>query len=219
MTSPSFEFNASNTFCISLETNPDRWSRITDRFRHFGMEVTKFRACTRDDLKDNFWGNLNDGQKGCAQSHIDIWRTIVERKLDYALILEDDACFDKEWKQKLDRFTTTIKENDWYAIFLNASEPMNIQNEWVCTNEQYLTAGYVISQKGAQKVLEMHNGCFFSSDWMTTRLQLQGHCYCYFPWLIIQEGKDSNIGSNLDADRAKVQRCLKEINYSLDNYI
>jgi hypothetical protein len=62
-------------------------------------------------------------------------------------------------------------------------------------------------------------GCYASSDWMTTRLQLYGHSYCYFPWLIIQEGKDSNIGSNLEADHAKVIRCLGEIDYGLEeNY-
>jgi hypothetical protein len=54
---------------------------------------------------------------------------------------------------------------------------------------------------------------------MTSRIQLHGHSYCYFPWLIIQEGVDSNIGSNVEADHAKVLRCLGEIGYSLDNYI
>jgi GR25 family glycosyltransferase involved in LPS biosynthesis len=214
-----FVFNDSNTFCISLETNPQRWERMSERFAHFQMEVTKVWACTREDLKDNFWWSLNDGQKGCAQSHINLWRHIVENNLEYALILEDDACFDKEWVQKLELFSNTIQDADWYAVFLNASEPMIPPYQWTCTIEQYLTAGYIISQAGAKKLLEMYSSCFFSSDWMTTRLQLQGHCYCYFPWLIIQEGKDSNIGSNLDADRTKVQRCLKDIDYSLENYI
>jgi hypothetical protein len=53
---------------------------------------------------------------------------------------------------------------------------------------------------------------------MTTRLQLYGHSYCYFPWVIIQEGKDTNIGSNLEADHEKVLRCLGEIDYGLENY-
>ena len=54
---------------------------------------------------------------------------------------------------------------------------------------------------------------------MTSRLQLHGHSYSYFPWLIIQEGKDSDIGSNLEADREKVLHCLNKIQYSLDHYI
>ncbi len=54
---------------------------------------------------------------------------------------------------------------------------------------------------------------------MTSRDQIYGHSYCYFPWLIIQEGIDTTIGSKFDADREKVVRCLNEINYSIDNYI
>lgn len=86
-------------------------------------------------------------------------------------------------------------------------------------HEQYLTAGYILSRKGAQQLMNDFGNCFFSSDWMTSRLQLHGHSYCYFPWLIIQEGKDSSIGQNLEADHAKVLRCLNNIEYSLENYI
>ena len=55
---------------------------------------------------------------------------------------------------------------------------------------------------------------------MTTRLQLNNHSYSFFPWLVIQEGNYSLIQEKVpDEDYAKVVRCLKEINYSLDNYI
>ena len=183
----SFSFDETNTFCISLENSRGRWQRITERFAHFQMNVQKWKAATADDLKDPFWHCLNTGERGCAQSHINIWRHIVSNGLKYALVLEDDACFDKEWRTKLDVF---------------------------CKNN-----GYVISFKGAQSLLNDFGGCFFSSDWMTSRLQHYNHCYCYFPWLIVQEGKDSTIGCKVDADHAKVVRCLQEIDYSLDNYI
>jgi len=194
---------------------------MQSRFDHFNLKVTKWKASTRDTITDNFPHYLNDGQKGCAQSHINIWRHILENDLEYALILEDDACFDKQWIEKLALFTETNQDLDWHMVFLNASEPIDITNKWVCTadKEQYLTGGYIISKKGAKTILNDFKDCFFSADWMTSRDQFYGHSYCYFPWLIIQEGKDSNIGQNLEADHAKVIRCLGEINYSLDNYI
>ena len=66
----------------------------------------------------------------------------------------------------------------------------------------------------------MFHHCFFSADWMTSRLQTYNHSYSFYPWLIIQEGKDTTIGSGVELDHKKVIRCLKEINYSLfDNYI
>jgi hypothetical protein len=82
-----------------------------------------------------------------------------------------------------------------------------------------LTGGYIISQKGARRILSLFDGYYGSSDWMTTRLQLEGHSYSYFPWLIIQEGDESTIGSGVDADHAKVLRCLSAVEYSLDNYL
>ena len=212
--------NEKNIFCINLESNGERWEKMEKRFQYFNMNVTRWNACTSKDIKDNFPDYLNEGQKGCSQSHINIWRHIVENKIEYALILEDDACFDKKWMNKIDNFFEKNEDKEWDAIFLNASEPIEQKECWVCTKdrEQYLTAGYIISYKGSQLLLNDFRNCFFSSDWMTSRLQLYGHSFSYFPWLIIQEGKESNIGSNIEADHEKVVKCLNEINYSLDNY-
>ena len=55
-------------------------------------------------------------------------------------------------------------------------------------------------------------------DWMSSKLELNGHSYSYFPWLIIQEGIETTVGSNVDADHQKVLRCLSEINYDINNY-
>jgi hypothetical protein len=65
----------------------------------------------------------------------------------------------------------------------------------------------------------MFENNYASSDWMTSRLQMRWNSYSYFPWLIIQEGDESTIGSGVEADHAKVIRCLKEANYSLENYL
>ena len=191
------------------------------KFNEFDMKVTRWNASTSNDIKDPFPDYLSNGQKGCSQSHINIWRHIVENNLEYAFILEDDACFDKDWKQKLDDFFNSNQDTEWDAVFLNASEPITPINKWICTKEreQYLTAGYIISNKGSRLQLNDFKNLFFASDWMTSRLQFYGHSYSYFPWLIIQEGKESVIGSNIEADHEKVVRCLNDINYSLDNYI
>ena len=85
--------------------------------------------------------------------------------------------------------------------------------------EQYLTGGYIISLRGVNKLLEKYKDCFFSSDWMTTRLQYDNHSYSYFPWLIIQEGRDTSLRNSPDADHNKVVNLLNDIGYELDNYI
>lgn len=216
----SLKFDSSNTFCITMKSNPDRWERMKKRLELSGLEATRWEGVSiPEDITYNFYSSLNQGQKGCSQSHLNIYKHVLQHNLEYALILEDDACFDKRWKEKIDILNIMEIDPAWDAIILNGSEPMIPKDEWKNTTEQYLTAGYIISKKGINTLLSHFNGYYASSDWMTTRLQLYGHSYCYFPWLIIQEGKDSNIGSNLEADREKVIRCLNEINYSLeDNY-
>jgi glycosyl transferase family 25 len=215
-----FEFNEKNTFCISLEKpGCSRWEKMQKRFEYFDMKVSRWKASVESDLVDSFNPHLSVGQKGCAQSHIHIYRHILENNLDYAMVLEDDACFDKGWKHKLRLFTTQYNDPDWDLIMLNASEPIHPTNQWMICREQYLTGGYIISNRGARRILNDFGGGFCSSDWMTSRLQLNNHSYSYFPWIIIQEGRDSFIGSNLEADREKVKRCLNEIQYSLDHYV
>lgn len=214
-----FVLNETNTFCINIKANRERWEKMEQKFLHYDMKVTRWEASTAQDVKDPFPDYLSDGQKGCSQSHIDIWRHIVENNLDYALILEDDACLDREWKQKLQLFCKDNTDDEWDALFLNASEPIEPLNTWVGIREQYLTGGYIISNQGSRKQLNDFQNMFFASDWMTSRLQIYGHSYSYFPWLIIQEGKESIIGSNIEADHEKVVKCLEEIQYSLDNYV
>lgn len=210
-------FDSNNTFCISLASHEQRWEKMKQRFFLFDMSVSRWLASVVP--IDNFHHELNDGQKGCAQSHISIWRHIVQHNLEYAMIIEDDACFDKSWRERL----KIIEESGivgWDAIFLNVSEPISPMHTWSKVyGDQYLTGGYIISLQGAKKILAMFEGYFYSSDWMTTRLQTYGNSYSYFPWLIIQEGNESTIGSGVEADHAKVLRCLRDANYSLDNYV
>lgn len=218
---PSFTFNKTNTFCISLLSNEERWNKMERRFKNTGLDSSRWMAATPDNrlIYDDFLDSLTPFQKACTQSHLHAWKHLANStELEYALILEDDACFDVNWKQKLQQFFTDINDPEWDMILLNASESIEPRDKWVKVTEQYLCGGYILSKKGARIMLSMFENNCAMSDWMTTRLQLQGHSYSYFPWLIIKEGKETTIGSNIDADHQKVLRCLSEINYDIKNY-
>jgi GR25 family glycosyltransferase involved in LPS biosynthesis len=207
-----FEFDEKNTFCISC--NEERYTKMSRRFQETNLKVTRWNASFPDTVTDNFNIYLKPVQKACTQSHINIWRHIIAENLPYGFILEDDACFDINWRSKLEELD--IESFD--AIFLNASEPMDPAFQWNKVTEQYLCGGYILSREGAQWLIDNYQHYFFMSDWMTTRLQLMGKSYSYFPWLIIQEGRETTIGSNIVEDHQKVVNCLDAINYSLSNY-
>jgi len=201
-----FILNASNTFCISVDS---RWSRMSARLNSLGIECERWRASTPDMVTDRFVGCLNGGQRACGQSHVNVWRMIVERGLEYALILEDDAMFSSDWREKID-LLSGVDDPEWDAVFLNVSEPIIPEDTWVVVREQYLAAAYIISRRGAQCLLDWFANRFTATDWMTVCLQTRGHSYSYFPWLVIQEGKESTIEGAVEADHAKVIRCLGE---------
>ena len=217
----SFKFTKENVFCISVDSESERWHKIKQRAEYIQLPITRWQASTPSTLTSQFVDYLNGGQRACAQSHYNLWNHIVQNKLEYALILEDDACFDKQFFRKLNELYLQIKSNpNWDAVFLNASEMANPYFTWTRAFEQYLTAGYILSYKGAKKLLSdwKHNP-LCASDWMTSRLQLDGNCYTYFPWLIIQEGLDSTIGGHYLEDMDKVMTCLDMVPYSMHNYI
>lgn len=224
-----WHFDRNNTFCISVDTALERQVRMRKRFDYFSLDAQFFPAASKpEDFTDQFVDYLSIGQRGCAQSHLNVWRHIIREQLPYALIVEDDAMFDKNWRKKMDEFydfmETQNSLDNWHAIFLNCSEPISPKDTWTLVTEQYLTGGYVISLQGAKMLLEIihvhFSGILYGSDWTTTRLQAAGKSWSYFPWLIIQEGIDSMIGSGVEMDHAKVIRCLEEIGYDIsENYV
>ena len=216
-----FIFNKNNTFCISLFTHETRWNTMLNRFSKINLDVTRFKACTEDDLCIKFIDNNISGepttlQKCCSQSHIQLWKHILSLDIEYAFILEDDAKFDKEWRNKLD---TIDLDDEWDAIFLNVFDPITPMNSWEIISKQCLTGGYIITKKGIRRIIELFSLGYSVADWMTEQLQNDKHCYSYFPWLIIQDGSESTIGGNAAENYNKVLFYLNEINYSIDNYI
>ena len=210
-------FDKTNTFCISLETALERRKNMVARFSRFGLDATFWRASLPTELENKFDCHLKPTQCACAQSHINIWRKVVNESIPYVLILEDDAMFDIRWREKLGEFSNV---ESWDAIFLNCADPIVPAFFWEKVVDQNLTGGYILSLEGAKKLLDMFSGVAHASDWMTNRLQQYGRCWGYFPWLVIQEGVDSTIGSNLELDHEKVVRCLGEIGYDISgNYV
>ena len=214
-------FTQNNTFCISLKSSTDRRQRMTERCKRAGIQFSFWDASTPYDLDETFQNSLRPAEKACAQSHINIWKYMVNYNIDYAFILEDDAVFDHKWKEKFNRvLPKLVSMKQWDGIFLNAFEPTEQIDEWVLAKEQYLTAAYILSKEGASYMLNHFKGWYCTSDWMTTRLQLRNRSLTYFPWLVIQEQKGSLLRSKEanDKDREKILLILGDINYDITNY-
>ncbi len=191
-----------NTFVITL--GGSRYQRMVRRMESINMKHTIWNATKPNEIFLSFNESLNVHQKACAQSHILLWKFMINNDLEYILIMEDDIVFHNSFIDKIKQFN----EHGFLALFLNASEEITPKNEFVKVTEQYLTGAYVLRKAGAMELLRLFSNEYHSSDWMTSRLQLLGNCWSHFPWLCIQENKDSLIGSNSSEDHKKVVRLL-----------
>lgn len=102
-----------------------------------------------------------------AHSHIEVWREVIEKKNDYVLVLEDDVWFRPNFAKKIDQAWLEIinqanKNKSFDILYLSYEEvkhgapKKNISNN-VFSPERGLwyLSGYVISCKGAKKLLSL----------------------------------------------------------------
>lgn len=210
-------------YCINVLSATQRWERMKYRFGKATIDAIQWPAATPDTLGSLPYAHyLNPGQRGCAKSHYDLWCHMVKNAIPMALIFEDDAVLRHDFwsilQPKLDTIAATDPE--WDMLLLNASEEVAPMNTWVATRDQCMTAGYVLSLRGATELVNIGKSTLYASDWMTQILQRRGHTYTYFPWLVIQDGLDSIIrGEPAYADWEKVKRLLNNAQYGLDNYM
>jgi len=213
-----FIFNKSNTFCISVLSRQDRWEKMVRRFKNTNLDASRWIASTPNDLTDNFLETLEPLQKACAQSHVNLWKYLIANNMEYMFILEDDACFDKQWYEKLNQVRYEIKDQSWHMITLNANGRNSVSYKWEKISCQWLLAGYILSLEGAKLLLDLYKEKFDIADVMTIKLQGYGKSYGYFPWPIIQENGESTLGNNYTSEYQTVIRRLKQISYPIENY-
>ena len=139
------------------------------------------------------------GEKGCAASHLLVWKDFLENSdRDYLFIAEDDMLphlsfrkiFPKYWAKTPDDFDLILVGNE---MSCDKRRPLVVSEPSFCTH------AYIISKKGAKKLLDsyqkieknetnMHVIDIFLINLMSKRVEyckepLRFYCYngAYFP--------------------------------------
>ena len=125
-------------------------------------------------------GQLTPGMIGCYLSHYAIYKQIVQDQLPYAVIFEDDANIHPRIYSK--KIQSIVEEDgtfplDWDVILLGhwCKKCVPVTNDY--TNVQYFWGlhGYMVSQKGAQKLIELReNEISMQIDHYMSYLSQQG---------------------------------------------
>ena len=110
---------------------------------------------------------MSKAEIAVASSHIGIWKKIAKSNSSYALVLEDDVWFNRNFGRVLDRAWQEMKEADhespeFDVLYVSYKEvrygaPKKLVSEHVFCPERGLwyLSGYVLSKKGAQALLDL----------------------------------------------------------------
>lgn len=154
---PKFKGKA---YIVSVENNKKSLEKIKLDLQSFGITYDEFKP------------------KSSTQSekHKEIWQKIIKTDETQAIILEDNVYFEKRFKQNLRKYIQDLpqdwdiaflvvgRENDRYGYFVSVGDIFRDIDEveghpYVAriqkTNQVYGLYGYIINQKGAQKLLKL----------------------------------------------------------------
>ena len=170
------------TYVLNLDRRPDRWEKFVVKAQTIEfLNYERFSAVDGSKLQSTqqlqriFDGNdynMKVGAVGCAMSHFKMYTELIYSDKDAYVILEDDIEIARDFDVKFLHLCNQLKNLDWDVVFLG-NHPKNredarhkedkipIIEKWdVYTSFQNSvggTIGYMISKKGAERVLDFIN--------------------------------------------------------------
>ncbi len=161
-------------FVINMETSRDRFDATYNRLMESNVEATRFNATVGKSLSakevshwydaaanhKRYHRDLTPGEIGCYISHMRVWQKLVDEKIPYAIVLEDDLHIEPSFADVLANIATL---RDWDMIKLSDNransffQHKSLGGGFTLGNYRKVpngTQGYAISLSGAKKLLQ-----------------------------------------------------------------
>jgi len=183
-------------YCINLERNPERRATAQAEFEREGLGVAFFRATDgkAEAPKGLF---ITKSEWGCADSHIRVWRDVVEKGHEMALIFEDDISLVPNFNLKLQAVLAELPD-DWDFVNLGTTDGLHINfrrfSDHLMFGQALNAHAYIISHKCAKKWSD------FESKYLKTQFDVfimnyPSHNFHVEKPMAFQNGGASTIGS------------------------
>ena len=196
------------TFVINLDKNINRMSYMDEQLKRLDIEYERIPAVygahlSKEERKKNFSAfrsfcatgyRMRDGEIGCALSHCKIYKKMVEDKISFALICEDDIIIEKE----IINVISSIKD------FIDITKPQVILLSSHGVKEKKLsgierikggmcTDGYIITCQAAQRILKANYPVITVADkWSRWERYFEIEMYRIWPTVICQDNVKFN---------------------------
>jgi len=142
-----------HAYCINLEKRADRRETAGAEFEREGLEVEFFPA-TDGRIGTPSGLYVNPAEYGCSMSHTRVWRDMVEKGHEMALVFEDDVCLTTNFMTKLDEVFKEVEGVPWDIIHLGPLLPIIKQHvtPLIYEGQPLGTHAYLISLECAKKI-------------------------------------------------------------------
>lgn len=206
-------------FWINSKNRVDRYKNMVDRLKFLELAAERFSAIHGGELdhrylnfgsKNQHIKDLNNGEIGCFQSHVDIYKLAKKEGWDKVLILEDDALFSPDFNNRFEKTYPNVPD-DWDMLYLgqwnydheiNGGNDVgggtyalkeNIAGNVFRADRAWLTHAYAVRQKALDYIIEGTSGMYSSLDNVLADIQKNLKVYAIHPALIVQDGTKSSL--------------------------
>ena len=143
-------------YCINLERSKERKAGMEAQFLDQNLEVEFFKAFDgreMDITEEHMKERTNPGEYGCLLSHFEIWKDMVAKGHEKAVILEDDIQLPPNFESKLKNLKLPDK---WDIIYLSYTSPIceGYENEDLNIGRCLGFLTYMISLDCAKKLTQ-----------------------------------------------------------------
>ena len=194
-------FNEIPKFVINLERRPDRLESVKKEFDYMGWNFERFNAVD------------TNSYEGCAYSHQEVAKIILERGYDYAMVFEDDIFFMPYAKKLIPIIEEELSNNEWSFFHFAPSihRPLNKFSENLVDLTTlppkdpvkhrgiFGTSGFILTKKACEYIVK----------WNTNEIIENSHIQ-----VPIDEFLDRGVYPNIQSFSAKLPLIVQKRDYS-----
>lgn len=159
-------------FVINLDRAPQRLERMASLFGELGLDFTRVPAVDGQELADQqgrnsrkgMYYDLGSGEIGCFLSHINCWGAAAAEEAEYNAIFEDDVHFGAGARELLADTSWIPADADVVKLETTLVRTLVDRGRAARAGDRSVrrlrdthpgTGAYVVSRKGARKLLEL----------------------------------------------------------------
>lgn len=174
-----------NIWIINLDKSTDRMNNIKNNFNKYGIKFNRFPAIYGKNISETYIKNnvnflcksvlCNYGTIGCASSHKTLWKQLIDSNEDFYIIFEDDIEINNKTFDIISKLIPFLNKKEFDIDYINLN-CINFgysihKTEFKIDDYEFgkpyiplLCNSYIITKKGAQKLLDSINKTIYHVD-------------------------------------------------------